>query len=133
MQEQLGSLTKDFTSTAASAQRTLRGLFGGGAERKPPPSPVPDLDAVPTGKLRPGYGSQPARGGGGTGTGSQLEMATPPGTGSRSFRLPGTGSRGVKAAAGAGSRGSGSAKAKARNAADGAALHRSCALCRIRP
>ena len=131
LQEQLGSLTKDFTSTAASAQRTLRGLFGG--RGKPAPSPVPDLDAVPTGKLRPGYGSQQARdsSGGGTGTGSQREKATPSsGTGGFSLRLPGTGSQGVKVAVGAGSRksGSGSAKAKAQpKSADGASLHCSAA------
>jgi hypothetical protein len=111
LQDQLNSLTKDFTSTAASAQRTLRGLFGGsGGKPKEPPGPVPDLDAVPTGKLRPGYGSQ-ARGGIGTGEKTQQQQQ-PSGTGGWGFRLPGTGSRGVKrVSSSSSSRGSGSVKA----------------------
>lgn len=52
VQDQLNSMTKEFTSTAASAQRTLRGLFGGKAATS---APVPE--GVPTTKLRPGYGT----------------------------------------------------------------------------
>ena len=53
MQSQLSSLTKEFTSTAASAQRTLRGLFGG--RKVVAGAPVPE--GVPTAQLRPGYGA----------------------------------------------------------------------------
>lgn len=52
VQDQLNSMTKEFTSTAAAAQRTLRGLFGGKAASA---APVPE--GVPTAKLRPGYGA----------------------------------------------------------------------------
>ncbi|KAK9901304.1 hypothetical protein WJX75_005502 [Coccomyxa subellipsoidea] len=52
MQDQLNTMTKEFTSTAAAAQRTLRGLFGGKAASA---APVPE--GVPTAKLRPGYGA----------------------------------------------------------------------------
>jgi hypothetical protein len=64
MQGQLNSLTKEFTSTASSAQRALRSLFGG--SRKKGSAPIPD--SVPTAQLRPGYGSTsvqlPTRGSG---------------------------------------------------------------------
>ena len=52
VQAQLSALTKEFTSTSAAAQRTLKGLFGGRA-----PKPVVDVDSVPTAQLRPGYGA----------------------------------------------------------------------------
>ena len=64
VQDQLNSMTKEFTSTAASAQRTLRGLFGGKAASS---APVPE--GVPTAKLRPGYGA------GGTAGGTAQERA----------------------------------------------------------
>ncbi|BDA45257.1 probable serine/threonine-protein kinase STN8, chloroplastic at N-terminal half [Coccomyxa sp. Obi] len=60
MQGQLNSLTKEFTSTAASAQRTLRSLFGGKAAAAAAPIP----EGVPTAKLRPGYGGATAAPGG---------------------------------------------------------------------
>lgn len=60
MQTQLNSLTKEFTSTAASAQRTLRSLFGGKAAAAAAPIP----EGVPTAKLRPGYGGATAAPGG---------------------------------------------------------------------
>ncbi len=63
MQNQLNSLTKEFTSTAASAQRTLRGLFGNKAAAAAAPIP----EGVPTAKLRPGYGGATAAAPGGTG------------------------------------------------------------------
>ena len=56
VQAQLSSLTRDFTATSAAAQRTLKGLFG-----RRPPSPVVDVDAVPTAQLRPGYGASAGR------------------------------------------------------------------------